>query len=199
MTATCRASPSAAARTMRSARTAQQVAFSVRAVPVGEPWSTNFDIYHRRRRRRHAAQSHRRQSRPGTGSPPSRPTARSSPTWRWIGPGFESDRFHLVLLDLQSRRQASAHPELGPIDRQLRLVARRQDACSRPPIIWASIRCGRSMPRPAGPRPSPAHGEVEGFSVGTARGVLHRSATWRVPPICIRSDSAAASPRSSPT
>ena len=79
----------------------QQVAFSVRVMPVGEPWSTNFDIY----------------LVPAAGGTPKNLTA-DNPAWdgqpafspngsqlAYVAmdrPGFEADRFHLVLLDLQS-------------------------------------------------------------------------------------------------
>jgi dipeptidyl aminopeptidase/acylaminoacyl peptidase len=77
------------------------VAFSVRALPVGEPWSTNFDIY----------------TVAAGGGTPRNLTADNA---AWDGkpafspdgsvlayaamdrPGFESDRFHLVLLDLHT-------------------------------------------------------------------------------------------------
>jgi len=79
----------------------QQVAFSVRALPVGEPWSTNFDIY----------------TVPAGGGAPRNLTADNA---AWDGkpafspdgsslayvatdrPGFEADRFHLVLLNLHT-------------------------------------------------------------------------------------------------
>jgi dipeptidyl aminopeptidase/acylaminoacyl peptidase len=79
----------------------QQVAFSIRVMPVGEPWSTNFDIY----------------LVPAVGGTPKNLTA-DNPAWdgqpafspngsqlAYVAmdrPGFEADRFHLVLLDLQS-------------------------------------------------------------------------------------------------
>ena len=84
-TATCPASRSAAARIMRSARTARQVAFSVRAVPAGEPWSTNFDIYPVPAGGG-AAHTSPPTIRRGTRSRPSRPTARCSPISRSTGP-----------------------------------------------------------------------------------------------------------------
>ena len=79
----------------------REVAFSVRAAPRGEPWSTNFDIYEVE----------------ASGGPPRNLTA-DNPAWdgqpafspdgsrlAYVAtdrPGFESDRFHLVLLDLKS-------------------------------------------------------------------------------------------------
>ncbi len=79
----------------------QQVAFSVRAISIGEPWSTNFDIY------QVAA----------AGGTPQNLTA-DNPAWdaqpayspdgsqlAYLAterPGFEADRFHLVLLNLKT-------------------------------------------------------------------------------------------------
>jgi dipeptidyl aminopeptidase/acylaminoacyl peptidase len=78
-----------------------QVAFSVRAAGAGEPWSTHFDIY----------------LVPAAGGAPRNLTADNT---AWDGqpafspdgtqlayvatdrPGFEADRFHLVLLDLKT-------------------------------------------------------------------------------------------------
>jgi dipeptidyl aminopeptidase/acylaminoacyl peptidase len=79
----------------------RQVAFSVRAVPVGEPWSTNFEIY---------------LVSAGGGTPQNltadNPAWDGQPAFSPDGsrldyvasdrPGFEADRFHLVLLDLKS-------------------------------------------------------------------------------------------------
>ena len=78
-----------------------EVAFSVRAMPIGEPWSTNFDIY--------TVAS-------GGGTP--RNLTADNPAWdgqpafspdgstlAYVAtdrPGFESDRFHLVLLNLRT-------------------------------------------------------------------------------------------------
>jgi dipeptidyl aminopeptidase/acylaminoacyl peptidase len=79
----------------------REVAFSVRALPVGEPWSTNFDIY----------------TVAAGGGTPRNLTADNA---AWDGkpafspdgsvlayaamdrPGFEADRFHLVLLNLHT-------------------------------------------------------------------------------------------------
>ena len=78
-----------------------EVAFSVRAMPIGEPWSTNFDIY----------------TVASSGGTPRNLTA-DNPAWdgqpafspdgstlAYVAtdrPGFESDRFHLVLLNLRT-------------------------------------------------------------------------------------------------
>ena len=63
----CRASPSAAARTTHSVRTARR-SRSRCAPAAGEAWSTNFDVYQVAGRGRNAAQFDCRQSRPGTRS-----------------------------------------------------------------------------------------------------------------------------------
>jgi dipeptidyl aminopeptidase/acylaminoacyl peptidase len=79
----------------------REVAFSVRALPVGEPWSTNFDIY--------AVAA-------GGGTP--RNLTADNAAWdakpafspdgsvlAYVAmdrPGFEADRFHLVLLNLRT-------------------------------------------------------------------------------------------------
>ncbi len=79
----------------------EHVAFAVRAVPVGESWSTNFDIY---------------EVAAGGGEP--RNLTADNPAWdgrpafspdgsqlAYVAmerPGFEADRFHLVLLDMKS-------------------------------------------------------------------------------------------------
>jgi dipeptidyl aminopeptidase/acylaminoacyl peptidase len=79
----------------------REVAFSVRASSHGEPWSTNYDIYQV----------------PAAGGVPLNMTA-DNPAWdaqpayspdgaqlAYVAterPGFESDRFHLVVLDLKS-------------------------------------------------------------------------------------------------
>jgi len=83
----------------------REVAFAVRALRVGEPWSTNFDIY------LVAADG---------GELPKNLTA-DNPAWdaqpafspdgsqlAYVAmdrPGFEADRFHLVLLNLNSGRK----------------------------------------------------------------------------------------------
>src|ERR1700722_13825454 len=82
----------------------REVAFSVRAQRLGEPWSTNFDIY----------------LVPADGGTPKNLTA-DNPAWdgqpafspdgsqlaylAMDRPGFEADRFHLVLLNLKSGRK----------------------------------------------------------------------------------------------
>jgi dipeptidyl aminopeptidase/acylaminoacyl peptidase len=97
----------------------RRVAFSVRAGSADEPWSTNFDI--------HLVD--------GTGGTP-RNVTQANPAWdgqpafspdgaqlAYVAqdrPGFESDRFHLVLLDLKS---GTARPLTRGWDRSIAAFA----------------------------------------------------------------------------
>jgi dipeptidyl aminopeptidase/acylaminoacyl peptidase len=143
-----------------------KVAFSVRAV-VGEPWSTNFDIYEV----------------PAEGGTVANLTA-DNPAWdaqpafspdgsqlaylAMDRPGFEADRFHLVLLNLKS---GVRRPLTQNWDRSIASFAWASDGKGlfatadhlgqRP--LWAiDAATGRASA-------ITASGEVEGFSVGTKR------------------------------
>ncbi len=63
-------------------------------------------------------------------------------------------------------RQAPLTQELGPLDHELRLVARRQDAVRDHRPSGAAARCGPSTRRPAERPRSPATGRSRRFSVG---------------------------------
>jgi dipeptidyl aminopeptidase/acylaminoacyl peptidase len=142
------------------------VVFSVRAT-LGEPWSTNFDIY------KVAA----------TGGTPVNLTA-DNPAWdgqpafspdgallaylAMDRPGFESDRFHLVLLNLKS---GVKRPLTSSWDRSIASFAWARDGKSlfattdhlgqRP--LWAiDAATGRAAA-------ITGSGEVEGFAVGSKR------------------------------
>jgi dipeptidyl aminopeptidase/acylaminoacyl peptidase len=144
----------------------EQVAFSVRAI-AGEAWSTNFDIY------LVAA---------GGGSP--RNLTADNPAWDGLPafspdgsqlayvamdrPGFEADRFHLVLLNLKT---GVKRPLTLNWDRSIASFAWSHDGKSlfattdhlgqRP--LWAiDATSGRASAITAA-------GEVEGFSVGTQK------------------------------
>ncbi len=143
------------------------VAFSVRAA-AGEAWSTNFDIY----------------LTPADGSAPPRnltadnPAADAQPAFSPDGtqlaylaqerPGFESDRFHLVLLNLQSgiKRQLTQS-----WDRSISSLAWARDGKTlfvtadhlgqRP--LWAvDVSTGRASA-------ITGTGEVESFTVGASK------------------------------
>jgi dipeptidyl aminopeptidase/acylaminoacyl peptidase len=143
-----------------------KVAFSVRAA-AGEPWSTNFDIYEV----------------PTEGGTPANLTA-DNPAWdaqpafspdgsrlaylAMDRPGFEADRFHLVLLDLKS---GVRHPLTKNWDRSIASFVWARDGKSlfatadhlgqRP--LWAiDATTGRASA-------ITGSGEVEGFGVGTRK------------------------------
>jgi dipeptidyl aminopeptidase/acylaminoacyl peptidase len=142
----------------------QQVALSVRVGTVGEPWSTNFDIY----------------LVPAGGGRPQNMTA-DNPAWdaqpafspdgarlaylAMDRPGFEADRFHLVLLDLKS---GVKRPLTGKWDRSIASFAWSRDGKTlfatadhlgqRP--LWA-IDAGTGLSAAI-----TGAGEVEDFSVG---------------------------------
>ena len=143
-----------------------QVAFSVRAM-AGEPWSTNFDIYEV------AAE----------GGTPRNLTA-DNPAWdgqpafspdgtqlAYVAmdrPGFEADRFHLVLLNLKS---GVKRPLTQNWDRSIAAFAWSHDGKSlfattdhlgQRPLWTIDTNTGRASA-------ITGSGEVEGFSVGTRK------------------------------
>ncbi len=141
-----------------------QVAFSVRAVE-GEPWSTNFDIYEV------AAE----------GGTPRNLTA-DNPAWDGqpaFSPdgtqlayvamerqGFESDRFHLVLLDLKSgvRRPLTQNWDRSIVSfawsHDGKTLFATTDHLGQRPLWAVDAASGRASAITGA-------GEVEGFSVGT--------------------------------
>ncbi len=154
-----------------------QVAFSVRAA-TGEAWSTNFDIY----------------AVPAEGGTPRNLTA-DNPAWdgqpafspdgtqlAYVAmdrPGFEADRFHLVLLNLKS---SVKRPLTQSWDRSIESFAWSRDGKSlfavtahlgqRP--LWAiDANTGRASAITGA-------GEVEGFSVGS-RNVFYTFADLKSP------------------
>lgn len=142
----------------------RQVAFSVRAVPVGEPWSTNFDIY--------TVASAGGTARNWTADNPawdSQPAySPDGSTLAYLAterPGFEADRFHLVLLNL---RTGDKRPLTQAWDRSIGSFAWSHDGKTlfattdhlgqRP--LWAiDAKSGRAAAITGA-------GDVEGFSVG---------------------------------
>jgi dipeptidyl aminopeptidase/acylaminoacyl peptidase len=145
----------------------QQVAFSIRAVPVGEPWSTNFDIY----------------LVAAAGGTPRNLTA-DNPAWDaepMFSPdgstlaytameraGYESDRLHLVLYNLRS---GAKHPLTQSWDRSIgsfawspngkALFATAYHLGQHP--LWAiDVTTGRASA-------ITGEGDVEGFSVGAKK------------------------------
>jgi dipeptidyl aminopeptidase/acylaminoacyl peptidase len=142
----------------------QEVAFSVRVAGSGEPWSTNFDIY----------------VVPAGGGSPRNLTA-DNPAWdgqpafspdgsqlayaAMDRPGFEADRFHLVLLDLKS---GTKHPLTQKWDRSISSFAWAPDGKSlfattdhlgQHPLWSIDAMTGRTAA-------ITGDGEVESFDVG---------------------------------
>jgi dipeptidyl aminopeptidase/acylaminoacyl peptidase len=144
-----------------------QVAFAVRAT-TGEPWSTNFDVF----------------LVPADGGALPRNLTADNPAWdgqpafspdgkllAYVAqerPGFESDRFHLVLLDVQS---GVKRPLTQNWDRSIAAFAWSRDSKTlfatadhlgqRP--LWAiDVGSGRASAITGA-------GEVEGFSVGATK------------------------------
>jgi dipeptidyl aminopeptidase/acylaminoacyl peptidase len=151
----------------------QTVAFSIRALPIGEPWSTNFDIY----------------LVPAAGGTPRNLTA-DNPAWDGqpaFSPngttlayvamdraGYESDRFHLVLLDLAS---GVKRPLTQGWDRSIRSFAWSRDGKSlfaiadhlgQRPLWSIDAATGRASA-------ITGDGHVEAFSAGPQRVVYAHS------------------------
>jgi dipeptidyl aminopeptidase/acylaminoacyl peptidase len=144
-----------------------EVAFSIRAVPVGEPWSTNFDVY------LVAA---------GGGAP--RNITADNPAWdgqpafspdgstlayaAMDRPGYEADRFHLVLFNLQS---GAKRPLTQNWDRSIGSFAWSRDGktlfattdhLGQHPLWAIDAGSGRASA-------ITGDGDVEGFSVGAKK------------------------------
>jgi dipeptidyl aminopeptidase/acylaminoacyl peptidase len=143
----------------------QLVAFSVRAVPVGEPWSTNFDIY----------------VVPAGGGTPRNLTADNpaedvqpafSPDGTRLAylaserPGLESDRLHLVLADPKT---GAKQPLTQNWDRSIssfrwshdgKTLFATADHLGQHPLWAIDAATGRAAA-------ITGDGNVEGFSVGT--------------------------------
>ena len=142
----------------------RQVAFSMRVAPTGEPWSTNFDVY----------------TVAAAGGTPRNQTA-DNPAWdaqpsfspdgstlaylAMDRPGFEADRYHLVLLNLQS---GTKRPLTGHWDRSIGSFAWSHDGKSlfatadhlgQHPLWAIDAATGRASA-------ITGDGHVEGFSVG---------------------------------
>ena len=151
----------------------RQVAISIRVAPVGEPWSTNFDIY----------------LVPAAGGTPRNLTA-DNPAWdaqpafspngttlayvAMSRPGYEADRFHLVLFDLQS---GVKRPLTESWDRSIQSFAWSRDGKSlfavtdhlgQHPLWSIDAATGRASA-------ITGDGHVEAFSLGPQRVVYAHS------------------------
>ncbi len=145
----------------------REVAFAVRALRLGEPWSTNFDIYRV----------------PAEGGKPrnltaDNPATDAQPAYSPDGTqlaylaaeraGFESDRLHLVLIDLASGAQ---RPLTGRWDRSItsfawsadgRTLFATADHLGQHPLWAVDAHSGRAFAITGA-------GHVEGFAPGKER------------------------------
>ena len=99
----------------------RHLVFSARIAGKSEPWSTNFDLFETPvDGGQPPGQSDAPTTRPGMRSRHSSPTV-TSPGCAQARPGFEADRFHVMLRDARSGAGARAHRRLGPLGRAPRL------------------------------------------------------------------------------
>jgi dipeptidyl aminopeptidase/acylaminoacyl peptidase len=142
----------------------QLAAFSIRAVPEGEPWSTNFDIY--------VVPAGGGAARNLTADNPAEDEQPAfSPDGTHLAylasdrPGFESDRLHLVLIDLKT---SAKHPLTQNWDRSVasyrwsrdgKTLFATADHLGQHPLWAIDTATGRTAA-------ITGDGDVEGFSVG---------------------------------
>jgi dipeptidyl aminopeptidase/acylaminoacyl peptidase len=147
--------------------------FSARIAGRSEPWSTNFDLYQV----------------PADGSAAPLDLTSANPAWdaqpvflangdlAWLAqerPGFESDRFHIVLRDAKSGTQRSL---TGGWDRSVARLGATPDGKT----LLASVdergqrRLYRVDPRSGTPVALTADGEVEAYSATRSRVVFARA------------------------
>ncbi len=154
------------------------VAFSVRVGTVGEPWSTNFDIY-----------------RVDSGGGNLRNLTADNPAWdgqpafspdgaqlAYVAmdrPGFESDKFHLALIDLKSGHK---RPLTQDWDRSIsnfawspdgRTLFASTDHLGQHPLWSIDAKTGRASA-------ITGDGQVEGYSVGPKQ-ILYTQSTLGSP------------------
>jgi dipeptidyl aminopeptidase/acylaminoacyl peptidase len=144
-----------------------QVAFSVRAT-AGEPWSTNFDIYQVATDGGSLPRNLTADNKAWDAQPAFSPDGSQLAYLAMDRPGFEADRFHLVLLNLQSGVKRALTQNW---DRSIGSFAWSKDGKTlfatadhlgqRP--LWAiDVASGRASAITGA-------GEVEGFSVGVSK------------------------------
>ncbi len=144
-----------------------QVAFSVRAT-AGEPWSTNFDIYEVSADGGVLPRNLTADNKAWDAQPAFSPDGSQLAYLAMDRPGFEADRFHLVLLNLQS---GVKRPLTQNWDRSIGSFAWSKDGKTlfasadhlgqRP--LWAiDVASGRASAITGA-------GEVEGFSVAVSK------------------------------
>ena len=187
---------SATTRNTHSARTATPLVFSARIAGRTEPWSTNFDLYQvPADRRRRAEEPDRRQSGLGHAAACFCRTA-TSPGCAMDRPGFEADRFHIVLRDARTGKTRAADDSPGTArSRSLGATAGRQARCWRPPTTWASIALFSIDVAKRHAAQAGRHRAKSATSRGAATPWCSRGRAWRARPICSRSRCSGGTPR----
>jgi dipeptidyl aminopeptidase/acylaminoacyl peptidase len=144
-----------------------QVAFSVRAT-AGEPWSTNFDIYEVSVDGGTLPRNLTADNKAWDAQPAFSPDGSQLAYLAMDRPGFEADRFHLVLLNLAS---GVKRPLTEKWDRSIgsfqwspdgKMLFATADHLGQRPLWAIDAASGRTSAITGA-------GEVEGFSVGTSK------------------------------
>jgi dipeptidyl aminopeptidase/acylaminoacyl peptidase len=144
-----------------------QVAFSAR-VSSGEPWSTNFDIYTVAVNGGALPQNRTADNKAWDAQPQYSPDGTQLSFLAMDRPGFEADRFHLVLLNLKT---GVKRPLTQNWDRSITAYAWSRDGKSllatadhlgQRPLWSVDVGSGRAAA-------ITASGEVEGFSIGASK------------------------------
>jgi len=144
-----------------------QVAFSVRAT-AGEAWSTNFDIYAVAADGSAQPKNLTADNKAWDGQPAFSPDGSQLAYLAMDRPGFEADRFHLVLLNLQSgaTRALTQHWDRSingfAWSRDGKTLFASADHLGQRPLWAIDAASGRASAITGA-------GEVEGFGVGTSK------------------------------
>jgi dipeptidyl aminopeptidase/acylaminoacyl peptidase len=156
----------------------QSVAFSVRLGTVGEPWSTNFDIY--RVAITGGKQDNLTADNPAWDGQPAFSADGSKLAYLAMDrPGFEADKFHLVLIDLKSGAKRSLTQQWDRSisnfawSRDSKVIFATTDHLGQHPLWAIDIKTGRESA-------ITGDGEVEGYSVGPKQ-VLYTQSTLGSP------------------
>lgn len=150
-----------------------ELLFVARVVPAGEPWSTNTDIY-RVATRGEPEPANLTAANPASDTSPAwAPDGRSIAWLAMSRPGFEADRYRIMLQDLRSRATREVAPEW---DRSAHGLAFARDG--RSVFTWSDDlghrRLFRVELRSGEVRGLSGNGSVAGFSVGRDRVVFAR-------------------------
>ncbi|HEX3913914.1 MAG TPA: S9 family peptidase [Steroidobacteraceae bacterium] len=144
-----------------------EVAFAVRGM-AGEPWSTNFDVYEVAADGGSLPKNLTADNKATDGQPAFSPNGSQLAYLATDRPGFESDRFHLALLDLKSgvRRALTQNWDRSissfAWSRDGKTLFATADHLGQRPVWAIDVASGRVSAITGA-------GEIEGFSVGTSK------------------------------